>query len=78
MSADGYPSGRIFRTDIMIICHQNIWTDYDEFKLFNIWTDTVWTNKGRSSSLCCIFFHRAGRVILELILPIYIPKRATR
>ena len=49
MSADGYPSGRIFRTDIMIICHQNIWTDYDEFKLFNIWTDTVWTNKGRSS-----------------------------
>ena len=34
MSADGYPSGRIFRTDIMIICHQNIWTDYDEFKLF--------------------------------------------
>ena len=78
MSADVYPSGRVFRSDIMIICHQNIWTDYDEFKLFNIWTDTVWTNKGRSSSLCFNFFHRAGRVILELILPIYILKRATR
>ncbi len=60
MSADGYPSGRIFRTDIMIICHQNIWTDYDEFKLFNIWTDTVWTNKGRSSSLCFNFFSPGG------------------